>query len=78
MHVGIGYKKTYSTHSAASVPVRCYLQAQRHLHLQQASVLQEEAVDLLAQLLFLRLQARQVLLPKQEVKQEKEAFKKNK
>lgn len=59
-----------------TVPVRRHLQAQRHLLLQQASVLQNNVIDPLAQLLFLRLQALQVLLPKQEVNQEKEAVKK--
>lgn len=60
----------------SSVPVRCYLQAQGRLHLQQAPVLQEEMIYLLTQLLFLHLQAFQVLLPKQEVEEEKEAVKK--
>lgn len=74
MHVGICCRPTDCKQGcAASVPVRCDLQAQRHLHLQQVSVLVEKTVDLQAQLLSLHLQACQVLLPKQEVKQEKEA-----
>ena len=55
-----------------SIPVCGDLHAQRHLLLQQVSVLQKETINLLAQLLFLRLQALQVVLPKQEAKQEKE------
>lgn len=54
-----------------SVPVRRHLQAQRRLHLQQTSVLHDDSIHLLAQLLLLHLQTLHVLLQKQEVKQEK-------
>lgn len=54
------------------VPVRRHLQAQRHLGLHQAVVLLDEPLHLLSQLDSLRLQSRQVLLPRREVQQEKE------
>lgn len=58
----------------ASIPVCGNLQAQRHLLLQQALVLHNEMINLLAQLLFLCLQPLHMLLPKQEKKQEEEGM----
>lgn len=70
MHDGIDSSSLFIRH-LVKIPVCRHLQAQRHLGLQQTTVLLNQNVHLLGQFHLLLLQNRQVFLSRQEVQENK-------